>query len=151
MKIGVMFGNPETTSGGNALKFYAAVRLDMRRMEAIKQGGDVIGNRVRVRVKKNKVAPPFKMAEFDIMFDHGISREGSILDVGVESGIIEKRGSFYSFGETRLGQGRENVKKFLEENPEITGEIEQQIRAGAAMVGAHAYNDDEDSGGDSDL
>ncbi len=151
MKIGVMFGNPETTSGGNALKFYAAVRLDMRRMEAIKQGGDVIGNRVRVRVKKNKVAPPFKMAEFDIMFDHGISKEGSILDVGVESGIIEKRGSFYSFGETRLGQGRENVKKFLEENPEITNEIETQVRASVAMVAAHAFNDDEDTDSDSDL
>ena len=151
MKIGVMFGNPETTSGGNALKFYAAVRLDMRRMEAIKQGGDVIGNRVRVRVKKNKVAPPFKMAEFDIMFDHGISKEGSILDVGVESGIIEKRGSFYSFGETRLGQGRENVKKFLEENPEITNEIEAQVRASVAMVGAHTFNDADDTDGDSDL
>ncbi|HHX44439.1 MAG TPA: recombinase RecA [Chloroflexi bacterium] len=150
MKIGVMFGNPETTSGGNALKFYAAVRLDMRRMEAIKQGGEVIGNRVRVRVKKNKVAPPFKMAEFDIMFDRGISKEGSILDVGVDSGIIEKRGSFYSFGETRLGQGRENVKRFLEENPEITDEIETQIRASIAMVGAHAYSDDEDAEGDSD-
>ena len=150
MKIGVMFGNPETTSGGNALKFYAAVRLDMRRLEAIKQGGDVVGNRVRVRVKKNKVAPPFKMAEFDIMFDHGISKEGSILDVGVESGIIEKRGSFYSFGETRLGQGRENTKKFLEENPEITNEIEARIRVGVAMVGANAYVDDE-SGNDNDL
>jgi len=150
MKIGVMFGNPETTSGGNALKFYAAVRLDMRRMEAIKQGGDVVGNRVRVRVKKNKVAPPFKMAELDIMFDHGISKEGSILDVGVESGIIEKRGSFYSFGETRLGQGRENTKKFLEENPEITNEIEARIRVGVAMVGANAYVDDE-SGNDNDL
>jgi len=151
MKIGVMFGNPETTSGGNALKFYAAVRLDMRRLEAIKQGGDVVGNRVRVRVKKNKVAPPFKMAELDIMFDHGISKEGSILDVGVESGIIEKRGSFYSFGETRLGQGRENTKKFLEENPEITNEIEARIRAGVAMVGASAYSDGDDSGADNDL
>ncbi len=128
MKIGVMFGNPETTSGGNALKFYAAVRLDMRKMEAIKQGGDVIGNRVRVRVTKNKVAPPFKMAEFDIMFDHGISREGSVLDVGVESGVIEKRGAFYSFSDTRLGQGRENAKQFLMDNPEITVQIEHQIR-----------------------
>ena len=128
MKIGVMFGNPETTSGGNALKFYAAVRLDMRKMEAIKQGGDVIGNRVRVRVTKNKVAPPFKMAEFDIMFDHGISREGSVLDVGVESGVIEKRGAFYSFSDTRLGQGRENAKQFLTDNPEITVQIEHQIR-----------------------
>jgi len=151
MKIGVMFGNPETTSGGNALKFYAAVRLDMRRMEAIKQGGDVIGNRVRVRVKKNKVAPPFKMAEFDIMFDHGISKEGSVLDVGVDSGIIDKRGSFYSFDETRLGQGRENVKRFLEENPDITNEIEARIRANISLVGAHVYNEDEDSGGDSEL
>jgi recombination protein RecA len=130
MKIGVLFGNPETTSGGNALKFYAAVRLDMRRMEAIKQGNDVIGNRVRVRVTKNKVAPPFKMAEFDIMFDRGISKEGSILDVGVESGVIEKRGAFFSYGETRLGQGRENAKQFLQENAEITAQIEAEIRKG---------------------
>jgi recombination protein RecA len=128
MKIGVMFGNPETTSGGNALKFYAAVRLDMRKMEAIKQSGDVIGNRVRVRVTKNKVAPPFKMAEFDIMFDRGISKEGSILDVGVESGVIEKRGAFYSVGDTRLGQGRENAKQFLFDTPEMTAQIERQIR-----------------------
>lgn len=132
MKIGVLFGNPETTTGGNALKFYAAVRLDMRRMEAIKQGGDVIGNRVRVRVKKNKVAPPFKMAEFDIMFDHGISKEGSLLDVGVESGVIDKRGSFYSYGDTRLGQGRENTKQFLRDNPDLMGQIESDVRQ---MVG----------------
>ena len=146
MKIGVLFGNPETTTGGNALKFYAAVRLDMRRMEAIKQGGDVTGNRVRVRVKKNKVAPPFKVAEFDIMFDHGISREGSILDVGVESGVIEKRGSFYSFGETRLGQGRENCKTFLRENHDMMMQIDSEIRS---MVGFHpqvAAEDDAESG-----
>lgn len=149
MKIGVLFGNPETTSGGNALKFYAAVRLDMRRMEAIKQGGDVIGNRVRVRVKKNKVAPPFKVAEFDIMFDHGISKEGSMLDVGVESGIIEKRGSYYSFGDTRLGQGRENAKAFLIENQDICAEIESQIRS---QVGFALKSDgsDSDSGDDSE-
>jgi recombination protein RecA len=128
MKIGVLYGNPETTSGGNALKFYAAVRLDIRKMEAIKQGGEVIGNRVRVRVKKNKVAPPFRVAEFDIMFDRGISKEGSILDVGVECGIIEKRGSFYSFNETRLGQGRENAKAFLRDNPEVAAQIESVIR-----------------------
>jgi recombination protein RecA len=128
MKIGVLFGNPETTTGGNALKFYAAVRLDMRRMEAIKQSGDVTGNRVRVRVKKNKVAPPFKMAEFDIMFDHGISREGSLLDVGVESGTIEKRGSFYSYSDTRLGQGRENAKQFLRDNADMMAQIEADIR-----------------------
>jgi recombination protein RecA len=129
MKIGVLFGNPETTSGGNALKFYAAVRLDMRRMESIKQGNDVIGNRVRVRVTKNKVAPPFKVAEFDIMFDHGISKEGSILDIGVDSGVIEKRGSFYSYGELRLGQGRENAKVFLQGHPEITAQLDAAIRS----------------------
>lgn len=128
MRIGVLFGNPETTSGGNALKFYAAVRLDMRRIETIKQGGEVIGNRIRVRVKKNKVAPPYKSAEFDIMFDHGISRQGSLLDVGVELGVMEKRGSYYSYGETRLGQGRENVKQFLLDNPEIAGQIETEVR-----------------------
>ncbi len=145
MKIGVLFGNPETTSGGNELKFYAAVRLDMRRMEAIKQGGEVIGNRVRVRVKKNKVAPPFKMAEFDIMFDHGISKEGSILDVGVDAGVIEKRGSFYAYGETRLGQGRENAKLFLREHPEIAAQIEQMIRSGVHV----ALKSDDEGGPDS--
>ena len=132
MRIGVLFGNPETTSGGNALKFYAAVRLDMRRMEAIKQGNDVIGNRVRVRVTKNKVAPPFKVAELDIMFDRGISKEGSILDVGVESGVIEKRGAFFSYGEMRLGQGRENAKSFLRENPRLP----PRSRARFARVGS---------------
>ncbi|OGO04891.1 MAG: recombinase RecA [Chloroflexi bacterium RBG_13_56_8] len=134
MRIGVMFGNPETTSGGNALKFYAAVRLDMRRRESIKQGGEVIGNRVHVRVKKNKVAPPFKAAEFDIMFDRGISKEGSILDIGVEQGVVEKRGSYYSYGETRLGQGRENAKQFLFENPEVADQIENQVRSAMGVV-----------------
>ena len=143
MKIGVLFGNPETTSGGNALKFYAAVRLDMRRMEAIKQGGEVIGNRVRVRVKKNKVAPPFRVAEFDIMFDRGISKEGSILDVGVDAGVIEKRGSYYSYGETKLGQGRENVKVFLIENPDLAADIEANIRQDLGFIRATVGEDDE--------
>ncbi len=133
-KIGVLFGNPETTSGGRALKFYAAVRLDIRRLESIKEGGEVIGNRTRVRVKKNKVAPPFRMAEFDIMYNEGISKTGDVLDMGVESGVIEKKGSYYSYGETRLGQGRENVKGFLKENPEILDEIEQKVRAGVGAL-----------------
>ena len=127
-KIGVFFGNPETTSGGKALKFYAAVRLDIRRMEAIKQGSEVIGNRTRVWVKKNKVAPPFRKAEFDIMYDRGISREGGILDAAVEMDIIEKRGSYYSFGEIRLGQGRETVKEFLADDGELLDEIERRVR-----------------------
>ena len=141
MRIGVLFGNPETTSGGNALKFYAAVRLDMRRMEVIKEKGEVVGNRVRVRVKKNKVAPPFKVAEFDIMFDHGISKEGSLIDVGVESGVIEKRGSFYSYGETRLAQGRENAKSYLRDNPEIAAQIELEIRGTVGFLPS-AISDD---------
>ncbi len=145
MKIGVLFGNPETTTGGNALKFYAAVRLDMRRAEAIKDKGEVIGNRVRVRVKKNKVAPPFKVAEFDIMFDHGISKEGSLLDVGVEAGVIEKRGSFYSFDGTRLGQGRENAKEFLRGNVEIAQQIEARVREGIALHLASVDGDTEDA------
>jgi len=150
MKIGVLFGNPETTSGGNALKFYAAVRLDMRRMEAIKQGGDVIGNRVRVRVKKNKVAPPFKVAEFDIMFDRGISREGSLIDVGVDAGVIEKRGAYYSFGETRIGHGRENAKAFLEENQEIASDIEEQVRLCMGLVPVASADDSDGENGTDD-
>jgi len=127
-RIGVFFGNPEITSGGKALKFYAAVRLDIRRMEAIKKGSEVIGNRTRVWVKKNKVAPPFRKAEFDIMYDRGISKEGGVLDAAVELDIVEKRGSYYSYGETRLGQGRENVKDFLREDGELLDEIERRVR-----------------------
>jgi recombination protein RecA len=133
MRIGAMFGSPETTSGGMALKFYSSVRLDMRVVQAIKRGGEVIGSRVRVRVKKNKVAPPFKVAEFDIIYNEGISREGDILDVGVGMGIVEKRGSWYSYEGERIGQGRENAKGYLRENPEICLEIERRIREAAGL------------------
>jgi len=128
-KIGVMFGNPETTPGGMALKFYASVRLDIRRIQSLKASGETIGNRTRVTVKKNKVAPPFKKAEFDIMFNEGISRSGEILDMAVGNDIIEKRGSFYSYEGTRLGQGRENAKTFLRENSDLLDAIEDQLRA----------------------
>jgi recombination protein RecA len=134
MKIGVLFGNPETTSGGNALKFYASVRLDIRRVQAIKERGEEIGSHVRVRVKKNKVAPPFRTAEFDIMFDHGISKEGCILDMAVDTGVIEKRGAFYSYGDVRLAQGRENAKEYLRANPDLAGEVEAAVRASAAAT-----------------
>ncbi len=127
-KIGVMFGNPETTTGGMALRFYASVRLDIRRIQAIKDGGEVIGNRTKVTVKKNKVAPPFKVAEFDIMYNEGISKVGDVLDIAVEQDIVTKRGAFYSYGETRLAQGRENAKIFLQENPEMALEIENKVR-----------------------
>lgn len=127
-KIGVMFGSPETTAGGNALKFYASIRLDIRRIQAIKQGGEVVGNRTRIKVKKNKVAPPFTEAEFDIMYNEGISRSGDIIDLGVEYNFIDKRGAYYRYGETLLGQGRENAKQFLRENDDIASEIENQIR-----------------------
>ena len=127
-KVGIMFGNPETTSGGRALKFYSSVRLDVRRIDSIKQGDNVIGNRTRVRVVKNKVAPPFKQAEFDIMYGLGISKEGNVLDTGVTADIIKKSGSWYSYGEHRLGQGRENSKDFLRDNPKIALEIETKIR-----------------------
>ena len=127
-KVGVMFGNPETTSGGRALKFYSSVRLDVRRIDSIKQGDNMVGNRTRVRVVKNKVAPPFKQAEFDIMYGFGISKEGNILDSGVSAGIVDKSGSWYSYKEHRLGQGRENSKDFLIENPEISLEIETKVR-----------------------
>ena len=128
-KIGVMFGNPETTAGGMALRFYASVRLEIRRTETIKSGGEEVGNRAKVTVKKNKVAPPFRKVEFDIMFNQGISREGDLLDVGKEMGIVEQRGAFYLYGDQRLGQGRENAKTFLSENPNLTLEIENAIRA----------------------
>ncbi len=133
MKIGVMFGNPETTTGGRALKFYASVRLDMRRIESIKVGQEVVGNRVRVRVVKNKVAAPFRVAEFDIMYNEGIAKVGDILDLGVKIDLITKRGSFYSYGETRLGQGRENAKNYLRENPDMASEIEAGIREDAGL------------------
>jgi len=132
-KIGVVFGNPETTTGGRALKFYASVRLDMRRVESIKVGQEVVGNRVRVRVVKNKVAPPFKVAEFDIMYNEGISKVGGILDLGVEMELISKRGSFYSYGDLRLGQGRENAKGYLRENPDLAQELEMGIRTSAGL------------------
>jgi len=133
MKIGVMFGNPETTTGGMALKFYSSVRLDLRQIESLKAGGEVIGSRVRARVKKNKVAPPFKVAEFDIMYDRGISREGDVVDLGVAYDVIAKRGSFYFYGEERLAQGRENAKEHLRANPQIASEIENLIRQTAGL------------------
>ena len=132
-KIGVMWGNPETTTGGMALKFYATVRLDIRRIQSLKVSSETVGNRVRVSVKKNKVAPPFRTAEFDIMFNEGISRAGEVLDLGVLYDAIEKRGSFYSYEGARLGQGRENVKRHLTANPELLGAIENQIRAMAGL------------------
>jgi recombination protein RecA len=127
-KIGVMFGNPETTSGGKALKFYASVRLDIRRTDTIKQGQDAVGSRTRVRVVKNKVAPPFKTAEFDIMYSEGISREGGLIDLGLEMGLVKKSGAWFTVGDIRLGQGRENAKEFLRQNTDVASAIEEQIR-----------------------
>ena len=135
-KIGVMFGSPETTTGGKALKFYASVRLDMRRIETLKDGGDVVGNRTRVKVVKNKMAPPFKQAEFDIIYGQGISREGSLIDMGVEQGIVRKAGAWYTYDGEQLGQGKENARKFLRENPDIANEIEKRIKEKLG-VGAH--------------
>jgi recombination protein RecA len=141
-KIGVMFGNPETTTGGVALKYYASVRLDVRRIESIKVGQEIIGNRARVRVVKNKVAPPFRVAEFDIMYNEGISKVGDLLDIGVETGLIEKRGSFYTYGETRLGQGRENAKGYLKDNPELAEAIEAEVRGAAEpRLGVSAHDE----------
>lgn len=134
-KIGVMFGNPETTTGGRALKFYASVRLDVRRIEAIKQGGEVVGNRTRIKVVKNKIAPPFKEAEFDIMFGKGISREGDILDNAANLGIVNKSGAWYAYEGEKIGQGRENAKQFLREHPEICQEIETKVRTHYEMDG----------------
>jgi recombination protein RecA len=134
-KIGVMFGNPETTTGGMALKFYASVRLDVRPIDAIKSGDEVIGNRTRVRVKKNKVAPPFRKAEFDILHNQGISREGDLLDLGVELGVIDKKGAFYSIDGTRMGQGRENAREFLRQNQEVMTGLDRQIRSKVGLNG----------------
>ncbi len=136
MKIGVMFGNPETTPGGNALKFYSSVRLDIRRIQTLKDTqGQAIGTRVRARVVKNKVAAPFKQAEFDLMFDHGISREGDLLDLGIEAGVVQKSGAWLNYGDTRLGQGRENAKTYLVENPDLINEIEAKIREAKGLEG----------------
>jgi recombination protein RecA len=133
MKIGVMFGNPETTSGGNALKFYASIRLDVRRIAAIKDGDQVVGNRTRVKVVKNKVAPPFRQAEFDILYNQGISLEGDLLDLGVEIGIVEKSGSWYSYEDERIGQGRENARRFIQEKPEVADRLADAIYAAKGL------------------
>ena len=135
-KIGVMFGNPETTTGGRALKFYSSVRVDIRRIGAIKDGETIVGGRTRVKVVKNKVAPPFREAEFDIMYGEGISREGDLIDQGVERKIIEKSGTWFSYGGERLGQGRENAKAFLKQNPDIASEIEKKLRAAMGLTDA---------------
>jgi recombination protein RecA len=136
MKIGIMFGNPETTTGGNALKFYASVRLDIRRIGAIKDRDEVIGNQTRVKVVKNKVAPPFRQVEFDIMYGHGISKSGELLDLGVKAGVVEKSGSWFSYEGQRIGQGRETAKQFLEANKDIAGKIEGAIRSSAGLLSA---------------
>ncbi len=136
MKIGVMFGNPETTSGGNALKFYASVRLDIRRLETIKDKNEIIGSRARVKVKKNKVAPPFTECEFDIMYNEGISKTGDVVDLGVQMGLLDKRGAYYRYGDTLLGQGRENAKAFLAQNPAFLHELENLIRQAAGLQAA---------------
>lgn len=143
MKIGVMFGNPETTTGGNALKFYASVRIDIRRIGAIKDKDDVIGSQTRVKIVKNKVAPPFKVVDFDIMYGEGISKTGELIDLGVKSGIIEKAGAWFSYKGDKIGQGRENAKNFLREHPEIADEIETKIRADAGHLTSEMLGDDE--------
>jgi recombination protein RecA len=127
-KIGVMFGNPETTTGGNALKFYSSIRIDIRKASQIKEGEDVVGNRVKVKIVKNKVAPPFRKAEFDVMYGEGISKVGEIIDLGVDLNILKKSGSWFSYGETRLGQGRDSVKQIIQDNPELLDELEAKIK-----------------------
>ena len=148
-KVGIMFGNPETTTGGRALKYYASVRLDIRKIENIKQDGEVVGNRARVKVVKNKVAPPFREAEFDIVYGKGISKEGNILDIGVNLDIVEKSGSWFSYNGERIGQGRENVKNYLRENPEMMKEIEEKIRSKFSEAFEKSLGDEEESEEDS--
>jgi recombination protein RecA len=142
MKIGVMYGSPETTTGGNALKFYASVRLDIRRIGSIKEREDVVGNTTRVKVVKNKVAPPFKQVEFDIMYGEGISKTGELVDLGVKAGIVEKSGAWFSYDSIRLGQGRENAKTFLKQNPEVAATIEQAIRQNSGLIAESILNAD---------
>ena len=144
MKIGVMFGSPETTTGGNALKFYASVRLDIRRIGAIKEREEAVGNQTRVKVVKNKLAPPFKQVDFDIMYGEGISKTGELVDLGVKAGIVEKSGSWFSYNSQRLGQGRENAKQFLRDNPDVAGAIEQAIRQNAGLISGQMEGDVED-------
>jgi recombination protein RecA len=143
MKIGVMFGNPETTTGGNALKFYASVRLDIRRIGAIKKGEEVIGSQTRVKVVKNKVAPPFRQCEFDIIYNEGISKEGELVDIGSENGVVDKTGAWYSFNKERIGQGKDNARQFLKDNPDIAAEIEKRIREKAVAAVRAAAGDEE--------
>jgi recombination protein RecA len=150
MKIGVMYGSPETTTGGNALKFYASVRLDIRRVSTLKDRDEPIGNSVRVKVVKNKVAPPFKQVEFDIMFGEGVSKVGELVDLGVKAGIVEKSGAWFSYESQRLGQGRENAKTFLRENPEIANRIEASIRQNSGVVADRILENVDPAGVDAD-
>ncbi len=150
MKIGVMFGSPETTTGGNALKFYASVRLDIRRIGAVKDRDEIVGNQTRIKVVKNKLAPPFKQVEFDIMYGEGVSRTGELIDLGVTAGIVEKAGSWYSYDSQRLGQGRENAKTFLKENSDVADEIELAIRQSAGLIGEKMLDGEVEQGSDDD-
>ncbi|WMT90014.1 recombinase RecA [Pelagibacterium sp. H642] len=150
MKIGVMFGSPETTTGGNALKFYSSVRLDIRRIGSIKDREEVVGNQTRVKVVKNKLAPPFRQVEFDIMYGEGISKTGELLDLGVKTGIVEKSGAWFSYDSQRLGQGRENARQFLKDNPEIANQIENGVRESAGLLAAELITAGEDGGGSDD-
>jgi recombination protein RecA len=148
MKIGVMYGSPETTTGGNALKFYASVRLDIRRVGSIKEREDVVGNTTRVKVVKNKVAPPFKQVEFDIMYGEGVSKMGELIDLGVKAGIVEKSGAWFSHDSQRLGQGRENAKAFLKQNPAVADKIEQALRQNAGLIASTIFEGEPEEGGD---
>jgi recombination protein RecA len=150
MKIGVMYGSPETTTGGHALKFYASVRLDIRRIGAIKDRDEVVGNQTRVKVVKNKLAPPFKQVEFDIMYGEGVSKTGELIDLGVKAGVVEKSGAWFSYDSQRIGQGRENAKTFLKNNPDIAGKIETAIRQNAGLIAEKILAGEEGEGDDDD-
>jgi recombination protein RecA len=150
MKIGVMYGSPETTSGGNALKFYASVRLDIRRIGAIKERDEVIGNQTRVKVVKNKLAPPFKQVEFDIMYGEGVSKTGELVDLGVKANVVEKSGAWFSYDSQRIGQGRENAKQFLKENPDVAAKIEAAVRQNAGLIAEAIMAGDDKNKNDDD-